>query len=417
MLRIKYYLTDGNADGETAIYAACYLEGKRKKIYLPLAVPPDQWDAKNQKYRRNFPNFSDANLLLKRLTEQLEAAALALAVKGKLPTVEDLREVVAKTVGGAQPNAPAGLLELLEQWIESSRRDKTESTVKSYKTLLKHLTAYAKLRRLRLEFSNVDFAFCEGFKSYLLRTAGIANTSVNNNVKYLKAFLNATFEQGLHEFAHFKRFRKLEDLQPEVVYLTRAEKEAVATLNLDYMPRLEQTRDVFLFECETGLRFSDVQALRPEQIQDGYVLVTTLKTSDLLKIPLSPLALAILRKYAGRSESWALPVKSNQKSNADLKQIARLARLTSPTTTTQLRGKERKATTRPKYELISTHTARRTFVTLALEGGMRPETVMRITGHKDYKTLHRYLKITDAVVQDEFKEYVERQAAPLMRVG
>ena len=66
------------------------------------------------------------------------------------------------------------------------------------------------------------------------------------------------------------------------------------------------------------------------------------------------------------------------------------------------------ATTQPKHELLCTHTARRTFVTLALEGGMRPETLMRITGHKDYKMLHRYLKITDAVVQDEFEQYLGR---------
>jgi integrase len=229
----------------------------------------------------------------------------------------------------------------VEQWIEASRRDKTESTVESYRTLLNHLKAYAKVRRLRLEFSNVDTAFCEAFKNYLLGRVGIANTSVNNNVKYLKAFLSATFEQELHEFAHFKRFRKLEDLQPEVVYPTRAEKTALATLNLDYLPRLEQTRDVFLFKCETGLRFSDVQALRPEQIQNDFVLLMTLKTSDLLKVPLSLLAQDILRKYAVRSASHALPVKSNQKSNTDLKHIAQLARLISPTTTLR-RGKVRK---------------------------------------------------------------------------
>ncbi|SMB92598.1 integrase family protein [Hymenobacter roseosalivarius DSM 11622] len=409
MLRTKYYLTDGNAAGETAIYAACYLEGKRRKIYLPLTVLPGHWDTKAQKYRRNYPNHPETNVLLKLLSERLDAAALASASKGQLLTSEELREVVALTIGGPQADTPVGLLELLEQWIEASRRDKTESTVKSYRTLLNHLKAYAKLRRLRLEFSNVDTAFCEAFKNYLLGTVGIANTSVNNNVKYLKAFLNATFEQGMHEFAHFKRFRKLEDLQPEVVYLTRAEKTALATLNLDYLPRLEQTRDVFLFECETGLRFSDVQALRPEQIQNEFVLLTTLKTSDFLKVPLSPLVQTILRKYAGGSATHALPVKSNQKSNEDLKHIAQLARLTSLTTTTQLRGKVRKVTTRPKHELVCTHTARRTFVTLALEGGMRPKVVMRITGHKDYKSLHRYLKITDAVVQKEFGDYINGQ--------
>ena len=418
MLRTKYYLTRADGDGPTALYAACFLEGKRKKIYLPLIPLPSQWDAKAQKFRRGYTGWSEANLLLKTLAEELDIAALALAAKGTPATPDDLRAVVGRVTGAAAPPpAPVGLLAQLAAWIEDCRRDKTPSTIKSYQTLVGHLTAYAKVRRLHLEFANVDAPFVEGFKTYLLRTAGIANTSVNNNVKYLKAFLNATFEQGLHDFAHFKRFRKLEAVAPEVVYLTAQEKNRLFQLPLEFLPTLEVTRDVFLFECETGLRFSDVQALRPEQVNEGFVLLTTQKTADLLRVPLSPLAAGILTRYAGRREGRALPVKSNQKTNQDLKILAQLAHLDTPTTTTQHRGSERVATTRPKHELICTHTARRTFVTLALEGGMRPETVMRITGHKDYKTLHRYLKITDAVVQDEFAQYVERQNTPLMRLA
>ncbi len=418
MLRTKYYLTRADGDGPTVLYAACFLEGKRKKIYLPFVPRPEQWDSASQRFRRNFTAWSEANDLLKLLAKELDTAALALAAKGTPATPDDLRAVVARVTGtGAAPAPPEGLLAQLTAWIDSCRRDKTPSTIKSYRTLVGHLTAYAKLRRLQLDFANVDAPFVEGFKTYLLRTAGIANTSVNNNVKYLKAFLAATFEQGLHEFAHFKRFRKLEAVLPEVVYLTAQEKARLFQVPLAHLPALEQTRDVFLFECETGLRFSDVQALRPEQVSEGYLLLTTQKTADLLRVPLSPLAQAILTRYVGHRPGRALPVKSNQKTNQDLKVIARLARLDTPTTTTQHRGSERVATTRPKHELVCTHTARRTFVTLALEGGMRPETVMRITGHKDYKTLHRYLKITDAVVQDEFAQYVERQNVPLMRVA
>lgn len=418
MLRTKYYLTDGKAAGETALYAACYLEGQRKKIYLPtLTVRPDQWDAKGQKYRRNFPDYSDANFLLKKLTEGLETAHVQLTAKGKLTTPDDLRAVAARITAGAQPNQPAGLLEELDKWIEASRRDRAPATIKCYNTLRQHLTTYAKLRRIRLTFANLDAAFCEGFKTYLLKSIGLGNASINNQVKNLKVFLGATFEQELHEYAHFKRFRKLEAVAPELVYLTKQEKEWLFHLDLAARPYLEQTRDIFLFECETGLRFSDVHALRPEQIVGGHILLTTIKTADLLRVPLSPLAQSILTRYAGQADGRALPVISNQKTNAYLKVVAQLAGLDTPTTTSQHRGSERVATTQPKHELICTHTARRTFVTLALEGGMRPEVVMRITGHKDYKTLHRYLKITDAVVRDEFKEYVERQAAPLMRVS
>jgi integrase len=419
MLRTKYYLTRADGDGPTALYAAVYLNGQRKKIYLPtLLVEPAKWNPKSQCYRQSFNGAPEANNLLKLLTNELDKLALDKASKGTPVTLDELRALATRTVAAVpEPAGPEGLLGHLESWIEACRRDKTPSTIKSYRTLVNHLTAYAKLRRLKLEFAHVDAPFVEGFKTYLLRTVGLANTSINNNVKYLKAFLNATFEQGLHDLAHFKRFRKLEAVAPEVVYLTAAEKLRLFQVPLAHLPALEQTRDVFLFECETGLRFSDVQALRPEQVSEGYLLLTTQKTADLLRVPLSPLAQGILARYVGHREGRALPVKSNQKTNADLKILGRLARLDMPTTTTQHKGSERVQTTRPKYDLISTHTARRTFVTLALEGGMRPETVMRITGHKDYKTLHRYLKITDAVVQDEFAQYVERQSTPLMRVA
>ena len=409
MLRTKLYLTDSSTAGETAIYAACYLDGKRKKIYLPITVQPQQWDVKGQKFRRSFPNFSDANNLLKKLPDEFEAVHLQQLNKGVATTPDDLRAVAARLLGGAPPSHSAGLLEQLKSWMDACRRDKTASTIKSYQTLLNHLGAYAKQRRLQLEFSNVDVAFCEAFKTYLLRTVGLANTSINNNVKYLKAFLNATFEQGLHEYAHFKRFRKLEAIAPDVVYLTIEEVASLTELQLNHIPYLAQTRDIFLFGCETSLRFSDIKALRSEQVKKDHLLITTQKTADLLSIPLSPLAQSIIARYAGRADGRALPVISNQKTNAYLKILGKIAHIDTPTTITQQKGSERITTTHPKYELICTHTARRTFVTLALETGVRPEVVMNFTGHKDYKTLHRYLKITDAVAKVEIKKYFNRQ--------
>jgi hypothetical protein len=123
-----------------------------------------------------------------------------------------------------------------------------------------------RLRRLRLEFASLDVAFCEAFKSYLLKTMGMGNASVNNQVKNLNVFLGQPFEQELHEYAHFKRLRKMEAVAPKVVYLTTAEKARLFALPLAHIPYLEQTRDIFLIECETGLRFSDVLALCAEHV-------------------------------------------------------------------------------------------------------------------------------------------------------
>ena len=409
MLRTKFYLTDGTATGETALYAACYLDGKRKKIYLPtLTVVPKQWNSKKQIFLSAYANHSDANRLLNQIKERLETTYFDLITKGRTVTLDDLRETVGKLLGSTPVIKSMTMLERLDSWIEDSKRDRAANTVRGYMTLRKHLLDYAKARRVTLDFAALDNPFCEAFKTYLLRTANLSNTSINNHVKNLKVFLGAMLEQGHHEQQHFRRFKKMESFDPEQVYLTVAEKRAIGALNLSFTPRLEQTRDIFLFECETGLRFSDVKALRPDQVYKDHLILTTQKTADLLKIPLSPLAKGILDKYKGLI-GQALPVKTNQKTNADLKQIARLAKLTQPTTKTHLRGKERDAQTMPKWALVSTHTARRTFITLALEGGMRPEVVMRITGHKNHKTLQPYIKITENVVQDEFAAYINKQ--------
>ena len=412
MLRTKLYLTRAisNYDRETAVYAFCHLDGRREKIYLPLTVRPSQWDTKTQRFRRTFTNWSEANHLLKKLPDELEAARLRLLAKGQIVTKKDLEAVAALILGGPAPTRPDGLLAHLDAWIEANRRDKAPGTIKAYGTFRKHLAAYAKSHRQRLEFANVDNAFCEGFKSYLLRTVGLGNASINNLIKNLKTFLGATFEQEVHEFAHYRRFRKMEALEPDVVYLTTEEKARIACVPLADLPRLEQSRDAFVFACETGLRFSDLEALRPDQVKEGVFTLTTKKTDTTLKVPLSQVARDILARYAGLCGERALPVKTNPAINRDLKTIAQLARLDTPTTTVQQKGKDKILTTRPKHELITMHSARRTFVTLALEGGMRQEMVMAITGHKTALMLHRYLKITDSVVQKEFAEYEERQA-------
>ncbi len=414
MLRTKFYLTDAKAANETALYAACYLEGVRKKIYLPtLTVKPSQWDTDSQKYRRNFTGFSEANHLLKVLVDALEEAHLKIIAKGKVTTVSDLRDVAARVTAGKQTAQALGMVDALDNWVEASKRDKAHSTVKAYNTLRQHLLAYVKLRRIKLEFAAVDLVFCEDFKTYLLKTVELGNASVNNQVKNLKVFLGLTFEQELHEYAHFKRFRKLEDAPQEVIYLTEDELARLYALQLDHLPYLAETRDVFLFACETGLRYSDVKELQVEQVRGDHIIVITKKTKDLLKVPLSLPAQAILSRYAGRADGTALPVKGNAKINLQLKTLATLARIDTPVTKKQQKGNKVVSSTQAKNRTITMHTARRTFVTLALEGKMRPETVMEITGHKDFKMLQRYQKITDAVVKDEFQQY---QAARQARV-
>ena len=124
--------------------------------------------------------------------------------------------------------------------------------------------------------------------------------------------------------------------------------------------------------------------------------------------------LSIILRYIFTSQilkrnHYKLPVISNQKTNEYIKELAELAEINEPVMITKYRGVEAIEFKEPKHNFISSHTARRTFVTLSLEKGMRPETVMEITGHKDYKMFRKYIKITEKIKKIEMKRVWSRE--------
>ncbi|RZL15354.1 MAG: site-specific integrase, partial [Pedobacter sp.] len=162
-------------------------------------------------------------------------------------------------------------------------------------------------------------------------------------------------------------------------------------------PGLAKVRDLFCFAAFTGQRYSDVAGLRPEHIKGNTWHLRVQKTTELNRIPLNEFALEILNRYPGQQ----LPAISNQKTNDYLKIIGGLAGIDEPITLHRYRGSEKIERTEPKSHFIGTHTARRTFATLMLEKGMRPEVVMRIGGWKDYRSFKKYIRLTDKVAEAE----------------
>jgi len=192
------------------------------------------------------------------------------------------------------------------------------------------------------------------------------------------------------------------------------EKELMTLFELDLKDNtsLEQVRDVFCFGCFTGQRFSDVSAIKRDDIKNNFWHLRIVKTRDILKVPLNEYAKEILNKYAENDKP--LPIISNQKTNEYLKTVCEKAKINDRISIVRYRGSEQIEETFSKYEMVSTHTARRTFVTLSLEKGMRPETVMEITGHKDYKTFKKYIKLTSSVKAVEMNKIWKKE--PTLKV-
>lgn len=164
--------------------------------------------------------------------------------------------------------------------------------------------------------------------------------------------------------------------------------------------RLEKVRDVFCFSCHTGLRLSDILSLKKEHIQNGYLTKYIVKTRQKISIPLNKSALQILEKYQDLI-SGPLPIISGPKYNEYIKECCKIAGIDTPTTIARHVGNICTTSVHPKYKLITSHVARKTFTTLSLVKGMSETIVKQITGHKRDEHFRKYIKYTDENKKNE----------------
>lgn len=145
--------------------------------------------------------------------------------------------------------------------------------------------------------------------------------------------------------------------------------------------------------------------LKRSNVFDDHITITTIKTADTLKIELNKYAKAILNKYADMNFPFdkALPVISNQRMNEYLKEMSEICGLNDPITVTYYKGNKRIDEVYPKWQMIGTHTGRRTFICNALMLGIAPQIVMKWTGHSDYKAMKPYIDIADTAKAEAMK--------------
>lgn len=228
------------------------------------------------------------------------------------------------------------------------------------------------------------------------------NTTIKKNLTFVKTFLKYCDTRKLIDTDWKTHTIELKTIVGKnVVFLDMQEFERVYNLEFpENKQYLERARDVFAFQCLTSLRYSDVAKLKKTDIVEDYLYSVTETTDMVLKIPLNEKAKSILAKYKDLENEETLPVQSNQKMNEYIKEVCYLAELNQPVKQTYYKGKKRISETFKKYELIGTHTARRTFICIALTNGITPETVMRITGHTDYKSMQPYIDVTDKAKEE-----------------
>lgn len=352
--------------------------GKQYKKYTGLTIRPSLWkkDAKSLQ----------AKCRDKEVWEKLQPIHLRVCEKeGYVKTEEDVLRVIEYALTGKMPGAsPIDSKRRLTFWEYFNEWSVRESTQSRQKRLC--YNNIAKLMGKDFNWEDVDSAFHFRLVQKM-QAAGYAINYQWKMISQLKTVMNEGRKLKYHSNLEYQDF-KAKRIETESVYLTKDEVDRL----WEYTPHGElerKARDLFLLGVYSCARFSDYSRLSMDMIHDGVIRFTQVKTSSSVMVPASPRLLSILERNGG-----VAPHLAQQHLNEWIKKVCKAVKIDDAIETTFNTGLKRTRQMRPKYELVSSHTARRTGVTLLYMTGVPLHQVMLISGHKDEDSIRHYLRLT-----------------------
>ena len=392
MYAVLFYLRKSKSsyNEQCMIYMRITVNGKRAEFSTGRRVHPSTWDSAYGKALGTSPEVRQLNTQLQQIkTDLYDHASKLKRGNGRL-TARMLKEAY---LGIDKPEKM--ILEIFQEHNEQVEqligKDFAPGTAERYRTAKRHLEEYIKkeFRKNDIPVINIDHAFISGFE-YYLKTA--RKCSHNTAIKYVvnfKKIVRIAYANGWIPKDPFVNWKvRLKTVERE--FLTEDELQRLKDAPLSN-ERLDHVRDAFVFCCFTGLAYADVKKLTHNDFVigiDGELWINTKRTKTKTKsnIPVLPTAMAILEKYEGSpylSHGRVLPILSNQKMNAYLKEIADIS------------GVKKK---------LTTHLARHTFATtITLSNGVSIESVSKMLGHKNLRTTQHYAKILNRKVSEDMQ--------------
>lgn len=410
MADVRFTLeSNGNPNSKKKFIRLTFVYGNpvRRFRYGVGSIEPENWDPKKQraKVTRAHPAYSVLNIEMDNLKKLVLQVHSNYELNKEDLSTDQLKREIEILSGRAKREVKTGLFDFIDSYIESAKGTKQPLSIKVYRQTLKHLQEYEKHYKVKLTFDSMDRSFSEKFYSFMVnkkyRNGGedihYTQNYINKVFRTLKTMLKDATQKKVNDNRDYSdNWVKVSAVEVENIYLNESELTLLYNLDLSNNAKLGKVRDLFIIGCYTGLRFSDFSNIQKGNItikEDGkhQITITTKKTNTPVVIPVHPVVLAILGKY-----DMGIPKSiSNQKMNDYLKELGKLAGLAGEIISSGIRGGKKVDSTALKYELMTTHTARRSFATNAFKSGISAISIMAITGHKTQTSFMKYIKITN----------------------
>jgi len=393
-----YFYLDTPHKKTSAIKVRYYVKAEKKSFVYStgISIDPKNWNKEN---RMPKAKAGAAGFELKQITSQLNRYVEELHISINNIELEDkpvTREELKKRLNQRFKHVfvkKTTLLDHLDAFIEEKEKlgKNTKKSIDKYRGLKRKLYNYKK----DLKLNDINKNFMVDFVSYLRHVDKLGDNSLNRNIGYLKTFLKWCRYSGIKLDETYNQV-KVSTRDADHVHLTKQQVQILEDLILN--KTLDKYRDLFLIGVYSGQRFSDYTVFKKSDVINGRIEKRAEKTDYKSYIPISKKLETLLNKW-----EWRLPKVSNQKFNQNIKEVCKIAGFTDEVTKTNYIGNRKIESIEPFYKRVGSHTARRTFITLAANANVPDHVIMAICGIRDSKTLKTYKKFNPNVLED----YVE----------
>lgn len=417
-------------DGTSLVFLQyCKNESEKTLLNTRIAIPPAYWFKKGHYISNKLPcEFGTAANLNAEIRRQLRVAEdiLTYTIENKIEdSVSFIKKIftpdfdlskLSKISISKQEETKINLdvFFQIEEYIKSKEKKVTPKMINVYNNMRDTLRAFEKYRKKPITFESFDINFYEEFVEYMTYEhvqrrrkkilKGFKISTIGKTIKQLRIFLNNRIRRKIIAPINLEDF-KIIDEETDAIYLNWEEITLIYQTDLSKHPRLEKYRDLFVFGCLTGLRFSDFSVINPEDIRNNMLYKKQEKSDHRVVIPLRHEANYIFTHKFKEN----IPVITNPEFNIYIKEVAKIAGITEQIKFSHKRGNRDIIEVKPKYAWVTSHTCRRSFCTNEFLAGTPVDLIMKISGHKNIRDFYRYIRITAEEAGIKIKELWEQR--------
>lgn len=421
-------------DGTTLIYIQyCFSAEKRTLLNTEIAIPPSYWNKRKACISNNLPpRYGDATALNEDLKKMYRIAEdiIYYATGNKIENIvgfvkntfhphfkEDSlgsKEAAKIVESFKHKEVNNQFFYQINEYIESKRRKVCKGMLGVYGQLKGRLKAFETFRKRPITFDCIDYNFYDDFIEFLTFHYehkrrqdvhyGLKVNTIGLTIKQLRTFIKDRVRRKIIAPIDLTDFKVSEE-EVDAIYLTYEEIAKIYRADLSAYPYLVECRDLFVLACLTGLRFSDLSILQPDDLRNDLLYKKQEKSEHWVVIPLRKEAKIIFSNQFKDK----LPKLTNPEFNRHIKTIGKLAGIHERIRFSYKKGNKNIEVVKPKYEWITSHTARRSFCTNEFLAGTPVKLIMKISGHKKETHFYKYIRITPEEAAQKIKELWEER--------